>query len=189
MLRSIFDAFDKLRNIENRSIEKILDQIDIQLLETMCTFLKFFLDQRTSLSNANEITLHKVLPVKFALKSHIEKSDLDSVIKQNFLESLESKLVISNYHLVASFLFPYFFFQCKASTFSDSDLDKIEETLLKISIKFQVKSLLIEEEPTEIQTIQNYEDFIVNQIEIVVSSFDQNKKYPNFLKLIDTLPN
>jgi len=170
MLNSIKNAYNAIKGLNHSQVNKYIDKIDHGLLSQMTDFFRIFLQQRTTLSVESEITLHKVIPVKLSLKRQIESSSLDSVIKSNFLSALDDKLVISDYHLCASFLFPYFYFQCKSGTFSNDDQDKIESKLLKISISFNIvpEQKPLVEEQVEKPSLSGYEDFISDQVEIEV---------------------
>ena len=172
MLYSIKHAREALSNLPRKwkKIHTILNNIDWNLLDQMVEFFRFFLDQRTNLSKEGEITLHKVIPVKHALKRHIENSLLEPVIKTNFLNALEDKFILSDYHLSASFLFPYYYFQSKPGTFSANDESKIDKNLLSVCGKFKLDSGDSKnfQEPFEIQK-DVYEDFIIDQVDIIVS--------------------
>jgi len=111
-MRSVIRQMDNIVSLLQRSDQSILvDDIDVDLLNTVCDFLKPFEDATKDMEADHVPTLHKAVLWYFELQKILSTPSSVQIrrsLNERALRFLRQKFVIGTFHKVAVFLCPMF---------------------------------------------------------------------------------
>jgi hypothetical protein len=113
MTDSIIRNYSEIKriSIDNKSVYELIVKIDEKVLKEITEFLKPFYELRQNLCKDLSPTIHLVMPTKYKLTSLCtESADYDSLylvqLKRIYRNNIEKYITISNYHKMATILYP-----------------------------------------------------------------------------------
>jgi hypothetical protein len=223
LLNSIKINYQKFKtlSLENNKVYNYLININEKLLSTLVDFLLPLKSVRTKFCSENTPTLYHVLPDKEKLKIDIENFETNfegfTELKEEMVKCIDEYLVITDYHICATFLTPVYrkLKMVKTQTQIDSYLKMISNLLKqfkpnpgitireskakrqKVSqiVSIFAESVDVSNEESEIEEVIRYynyplsgDDLEKDPIKFWAENVNVFPRLPSLAKLIHSIP-
>ncbi|CAF1398655.1 unnamed protein product, partial [Didymodactylos carnosus] len=179
----MLNVFDKVYvdvgGVINNNYMDYLSRIDKNLLEELCGFLVVFDQAIDQLSEEEQPTIHKVLPIRQLLLNHCEINSQDSSslheLKIFLSERIKSAWILQNQHFISTLLHPSLKHFHKAPNGKYKALDLVKQEILKRTLASPIYDNTTSELATTTDSITFDTTTPSNSNNLLARCFDQPK--------------